>query len=73
MGKASYERVEVKSCADLQAALIGLEGAQAGWDRLPDSAKKAALWWVKSAKRSATRARRIQASAEACSRSERPR
>jgi uncharacterized protein YdeI (YjbR/CyaY-like superfamily) len=44
---------------DLRAALAGNRQAQRHFDAFPPSAKKAILHWVKSAKRSETRQRRI--------------
>lgn len=46
---------------DLSAALDGTNGARGHWDSFPTSARKNLLWWVKSAKRPETRARRIEA------------
>lgn len=44
---------------DLAAALDGLPAARVSWDSFPGNAKKQMLWWVKSARRDATRQRRI--------------
>lgn len=44
---------------DLEAALDADSAARAGWETFPPSVKKPLLWWVVSAKRPATRARRI--------------
>lgn len=45
--------------ADLEAALAEEPGAAAGFARLPESQRKMALYWVQSAKRPETRARRL--------------
>ena len=58
--------------ADLRAALESTPDAAGGWERLRPSAKKAALWWVKSAKRGATRASRIAKTSAAAARGEAP-
>lgn len=44
---------------DLAAALDTTSGARGHWDDFPPSVRKNLLWWVKSAKRPDTRARRI--------------
>ncbi len=44
---------------DLAAAMAEDEAAQGSFQRFPDSSKKAILWWIKTAKRSETRAARI--------------
>jgi uncharacterized protein YdeI (YjbR/CyaY-like superfamily) len=46
---------------DLAAALDGAPRARAHWDAFPPSARKQMLWWVVSAARAETRARRIAA------------
>lgn len=56
---------------DLRAALDATAGANEGWAALPDGAKKQHLWWIKSAKRAPTRAKRIAATAAAMGRGER--
>jgi uncharacterized protein YdeI (YjbR/CyaY-like superfamily) len=50
---------------DLATALDALDGARAGYEGFTIGQKKQLLWWVKSAKRAATRASRIAATAEA--------
>lgn len=45
---------------DLEAALAAAAGARAAYEALADSVKKQHLWWVHSAKRSTTRAQRIE-------------
>jgi uncharacterized protein YdeI (YjbR/CyaY-like superfamily) len=45
--------------ADLASALRASPDATAAYDALPDSAKRQYLWWIHSAKRSATRDSRI--------------
>ncbi len=45
---------------DLAAALDGIPNARDHWESFPPSARKNLLWWVKSAKRPDTRARRIE-------------
>jgi len=49
---------------DLAAALAEAGDARAHWDSFPAGVKKQLLWWVKSARREATRERRIAAIAE---------
>jgi uncharacterized protein YdeI (YjbR/CyaY-like superfamily) len=49
----------LKIPADLDAALAADPQARVGFDALPASQKKAALWWIRSARRPSTRARRI--------------
>ena len=44
---------------DLAAALDAVPDARRHWDRFPPSARKQMLWWVKSAVKDQTRARRI--------------
>lgn len=58
---------------DLAAALHGHAGARTAWDGFPPSARKQMLWWVVSAAKPETRARRIEAIAEAAARGERAR
>ncbi len=48
---------------DLAAALDALPGAAAGFEGFSKSAKRGLLWWIKSAKRAATRANRIEKTA----------
>jgi uncharacterized protein YdeI (YjbR/CyaY-like superfamily) len=45
---------------DLRAALAAVPRARAGFDAFPPSARKQLLWWVESAKRPETRAKRIE-------------
>jgi uncharacterized protein YdeI (YjbR/CyaY-like superfamily) len=45
--------------ADLEDALAAAPEAQLAYEALSESAKKQRLWWIHSAKRPATRARRI--------------
>jgi uncharacterized protein YdeI (YjbR/CyaY-like superfamily) len=45
--------------ADLAEALDASRNARSAWDRFPSSARKQMLWWVVSAGKPATRARRI--------------
>ncbi|MCB9760959.1 MAG: YdeI/OmpD-associated family protein [Alphaproteobacteria bacterium] len=56
---------------DLAAALDGCPPARANYEAFPDSAKKAILWWIKSAKRPTTRASRVATAAEKAARGER--
>jgi len=44
---------------ELRLALASVPGARAGFDALPASSRKMALWWIVSAKRPGTRAARI--------------
>lgn len=46
--------------SDLQVALDAAPEAKAAYQALPDSAKRQYLWWIHSAKRSVTRANRIE-------------
>jgi uncharacterized protein YdeI (YjbR/CyaY-like superfamily) len=46
--------------SDLQTALDAAPEAESAYRALTDSAKKQYLWWIHSAKRPATRARRIE-------------
>lgn len=48
---------------DLAAALDAEPGARRHFEAFPDSSKKGILWWIKSAKRDATRAKRIRETA----------
>ncbi|MGP1273385.1 MAG: YdeI/OmpD-associated family protein [Phycisphaerales bacterium] len=50
---------------DLAEALDATPGARAGYESFAPSARKGLLWWIKSAKRSATRAERIARTTEA--------
>jgi uncharacterized protein YdeI (YjbR/CyaY-like superfamily) len=45
---------------DLAAALAAVPAARAHWDAFPPSARKPLLWWVITAARTETRARRIE-------------
>jgi uncharacterized protein YdeI (YjbR/CyaY-like superfamily) len=45
---------------DLEAAFAAAPNARAAYEALPDAVKKQHLWWVHSAKRSTTRAQRIE-------------
>jgi uncharacterized protein YdeI (YjbR/CyaY-like superfamily) len=45
---------------DLKLALAGNQKAAENFEKFPASSKKQYLWWLKSAKRSETRAKRIQ-------------
>ena len=54
---------------DLRLALDRTDATE-GWDRLPASKTKASLWWIKTAKREATREKRIGAVAEAAAKGE---
>lgn len=55
----------MKLPADLADALANDDSAAAGFERLPDSAKKQLLYWISQAKRPETRTRRIQATVAA--------
>ncbi|MEL6345514.1 MAG: YdeI/OmpD-associated family protein [Myxococcota bacterium] len=55
-----YDEVEALVIPpDLQAALAEHSGAADQFEAFSDSSKKGILWWLKSAKRPATRAKRI--------------
>ena len=58
---------------DLTAALDADPVARAHWDAFPPSARKAMLWWVISAAKEETRARRVEAIVERAARGERAR
>ena len=57
---------------DLAEALQALPGARQAYDEFSTSKKKAVLFWIKQAKRAATRADRIAKTAEAASQGESP-
>ena len=57
---AVYDEIEeIAIPPDLAAALAEDEAALGTFERFPESAKKAILWWIKTAKRPETRAARI--------------
>jgi len=58
---------------ELAAALDSVPNARAHWDAFPPSARKAALLWIATAKRPATRARRIAETARLAGEDERAR
>lgn len=63
-GDGSWERLddidrEITVPEDLQAALALNPAAQENFENFPPSAKKQYLWWLKSAKRAATREKRL--------------
>lgn len=66
----SVDRLEVPS--DLAAALDARRPARETWEAYPRSVKHGALSWVVLARRPETRARRIEAIAEAAGSGERP-
>lgn len=53
---------------DLAAALAAAPGARVRFDALSASRKKAAMWWIASARRLQTRARRIEETARSVAR-----
>lgn len=57
---------------DLQAALERTPGAAAGYAAYPPSIQRSVIYWVASARRPDTRRRRIERTAEAAARGERP-
>ena len=57
------EPVEDLIVPDDLAAALAAAGAQGAWDQLPATAQRAYLLWVYSARRSATRERRVAESA----------
>ncbi len=59
--------------ADLAEALAAVPGAAAGFETLAPSMRKQLLYWVRTAKRPETRARRVAQTAEAAARGESPR
>jgi uncharacterized protein YdeI (YjbR/CyaY-like superfamily) len=58
---------------DLQAALAQREGAEALWEKLPPSLRRATLEWITLAKRPETRAKRVEETAQRTAAGERPR
>jgi uncharacterized protein YdeI (YjbR/CyaY-like superfamily) len=61
-----FDRVEdLREPEELAAALDAATRARREWDAFPPSARKMMLWWVISAARPDTRARRISAIVEA--------
>lgn len=61
-----YDRVEdLREPQELAAALDAAPRARREWDSFPPSARKLMLWWVISAAKPETRARRISAIIEA--------
>jgi uncharacterized protein YdeI (YjbR/CyaY-like superfamily) len=66
----SVDRLEVPD--DLAAALQTRPAARQTWDAYPRSVRHAALSWIVLARRPETRAKRIEAIAEAAQRGERP-
>lgn len=56
---------------DLSAAFDCHEGSRANWDGFPPGARKQMLWWIDSAKREQTRAKRIEETATLAARNER--
>jgi uncharacterized protein YdeI (YjbR/CyaY-like superfamily) len=65
----AVERLEVPD--DLGRALDATPPAREHWDDFPRSARRAILEWIALARRDETRARRIEATAEAAQRNER--
>lgn len=65
------DSVEDLIVPDDLAAALAAAGARATWDGFPPSARKQMLWWVVSAVKPETRARRIATIAEATARGER--
>lgn len=65
----AVENLEVPD--DLAAAFARYPGSAAQWEAFPRSAKRGMLEWVVQAKREPTRAKRVEAIAEAASRGER--
>lgn len=58
--------------ADFAAALADLPNAAKNFDAMSNTKKQAVLYWIKEAKRDATRAKRIAAAADAAARNETP-
>ena len=62
---------EIEDCivpADLGEALVAMPPAAAEWESFSTSSRKAILWWIASAKRPETRAKRVAETAELASR-----
>lgn len=57
--------------SDLERAFDGRPGSRGAWDGFPWSARRGMLEWLVTAKRDATRAKRVAAIAEAAERGER--
>lgn len=66
----AVERLEVPE--DLDGELRGAPGARACFDAYPPSLRKQALYWIDTAKRDATRAKRIAEIVHHAARNERP-
>jgi uncharacterized protein YdeI (YjbR/CyaY-like superfamily) len=56
---------------DLSAAFERHEGSRTNWDGFPPSVRKQILWWIYSAKREQTRAKRVGETAALAARNER--
>ncbi len=56
---------------DLAAALVGTARAREHWDAFPPGARKQILAWINTAKRPATRERRVEETARLAARNER--
>lgn len=57
---SAYDAAErLEEPPELGAALDAVPAARANWDRFAPSARKGILWWVMSAKRPDTRAKRV--------------
>lgn len=54
-----FDDVEAMIVPDDLAVALDTAGSRATFDGFPDSSKKGILWWIKSAKRAATRQKRI--------------
>ena len=57
---------------DLVSALSAIKGARETFDSFSESARKGILFWIKSAKRTTTRQKRIEQTASAAARGETP-
>lgn len=56
---------------DLLGAFDRHDGSRANWEGFPPSTRKQILWWISSAKREETRARRVEETASLAARNER--
>ncbi len=70
---AAYDPIEdLVVPEDLAVALAGRRSARENFEGLTVSARKSVLWWIATARRSDTRARRIAKTAEAASQNRSP-
>jgi uncharacterized protein YdeI (YjbR/CyaY-like superfamily) len=69
---SAYDAVDALELPDdLLAAFDRHPGSRERWDAFPESARRQLLWWIVSAKRGATRAKRVEETASRAARNER--